>query len=295
MTDIQHAPAPVRSTVVFTINFGMVPVKMRLFAPTEDNKILQKHQYVTVDGEDHEVGLKTYDKVTDELVDKSAIVKKVTVPNPNPVPGEPELLIELGDDEIARVTAGTAVDRGDVSIECFIPLDTIGTRYPVTAWYQARPALRQEKRKSVPDPTADKAFVLLMSAMEKKGVACLIRLALRGAAKYAALTPDGRLHMLNYDSEVREDYPWPTVEVPEAHVEGAISLIDGFGIDIPALPDETGEALTKYVIHKAKTGETIEALPEPEETDDGPEPDYAALLEASVKVVKSAKKAKANA
>jgi non-homologous end joining protein Ku len=276
MDEIKHAPAPKRSTVVFTLNFGMVPVRMRLFAPTEDNKILEKHQYVTVDGEDHEIGLKT-------------------VPNPDPVPGEPELLIELGDDEIARVTAGTAVDRGDVPIECFIPLDAIGTRYPVTAWYQARPALRQEKRKSVPDPTADKAFVLLMSAMEEKGVACLVRLALRGPAKFAAITPDGRLYMLNYDSEVREEYPWPDVEVPEAHIQGAMNLIDGYGIDTPALPDETGEALTKYVINKAKTGETIEALPEPEDAPDKPEPDYLALLEASVQVAKSAKKAKSNA
>lgn len=298
-TEIQHAPAPKRANVAFTINLGMIPVRMRLFSPTEDETGTQRHQYVEVEVKDdkdnvtvesHPVGNRNYDKETGLNVEFGDIIKKVEVPNPYPRPGEADVLIELTDEEIVRVTAGNAVDRGDVPIEAFIPLDTLGTRYHVSKWYQVRPALRQEKRKSVPDPQANKAFVLLMAAMEAKGVAALLRLGIKSAARFAALTPDGRLHMLHFDSEVREDYPWPDETVDQKHIDGAAKLIEGYGIETPALVDENSILLTAYLTQKAKDGTVIDALPEPVETEDEPDLDFAVLLEASAAVVKSAKK-----
>lgn len=299
------APAPKRSTIAFQLNFGMLPVRMRCFAPFQDAaEAVKPHNYVAAQAplfllglcEDitidyHSVGNKNYDKVTGDDVTEG-IIKMVTIDNP--FPGEAEVLVELTDDEKALVTAGHAVDRGDVPIETFVPLDTIGSRYHVKSSHQIRPALRQEKKRSVPDPQADKAFALFMAAMAEKQVGCLIRMGLRGSARYGIITPDGFVHWLYFDAEVREDFPWPDVEVSEANAKAAGGLIDGYGIDIPDLLDESGSALFKYLTEKAQTGKVVEALPEPVEPEVNDDLDFTALLEASVAVVKSAK-AKANA
>lgn len=288
-----HADAPKRSTFAFTVNLGMLPVKVRLFSPTEDNEAIKTHQYfeaevkddqgnITV--EDHEVGIRPYDKVTGLNVDKADIVNKAKVGDE---------LVALTPEEKALVTAGSAVDKGDVPVEGFVPLDQIGSRYHVKSSYQIRPALRQEKKKSVRDPQAEKAFVLFMEAMKAKGVGCLVRLGMRTTARYGIITPDGRMHMLYFDSEVREDFEWPEVEVSDAHVDAACGLIDGYGVDTPDLVDESAAALEAYLKDKANGGEIIEA-PAVSESDDEPDLDFTALLEASISVVKSAK-AKANA
>jgi non-homologous end joining protein Ku len=296
------APAPKRSTIAFQLNFGMLPVRLRCFAPYQDAaEAVKPHQYVPVEVEDddgettieyHPVGNKNYDKITgDDVTD--GIIKMVTLPGTNP--GEPEVLVELTDDEKALVTAGHAVDRGDVPIETFVPLDTIGSRYHVKSSHQVRPALRQEKKKSVPDKNANKAFALFMAAMAEKQVGCLIRMGLRASARYGIITPDGMVHWLHFDAEVREDFPWPDVTVSDGEVKGAGGLIDGYGVDTPDLVDESGKALYEYLAKKADTGEVVEALPEPETSEqDDDDLDFTALLEASVTVVKSAK-AKVNA
>lgn len=289
-----HAPAPKRSTFAFTVNFGMLPVKCRLFSPTEDNEAIKTHQYVEVEVkddegnvtvEDHEVGQRPYDKATGLNINKSDIINKATVG---------DHLVALTPDEKALVTAGSAVDKGDVPIEAFIPLDEIGSRYHVKSSYQIRPALRQEKKRSVADPQAEKAFVLFMEAMKARGVGCLVRLGMRTTARYGVITPDGRMHMLHFDAEVREDFEWPSVEVSDAHIEGACGLIDGYGIDTPDLVDESAAALEKYLTKKAEDGTVIET-PEVSDSEDADDDlDFTALLEASVAVVKSAK-AKADA
>lgn len=297
------APAPKRSTIAFQLNFGMLPVRLRCFAPYQDAaESVQPHNYVEVevtDGdetviESHPVGNLSYDKITGKpLAADQTIVKKVTLPNDTP--GEPDVLVELTDDEKALVTAGHAVDKGDVPIETFVPLDTIGSRYHVKSSHQIRPALRQEKKKSVADPQAEKAFALFMAAMAEKQVGCLIRMGLRAAARYGIITPDGFVHWLYFDAEVREDFAWPDVTVSEANAVAAGGLIDGYGIETPDLNDESGAALYEYLTEKAKTGKIIDALPEPEPVEADDDLDFTALLEASVAVVKSAKQAKVNA
>lgn len=306
------APAPKRSTIAFQLNFGMLPVRLRCFAPYQDAaEAVKPHNYIAVevtddDGEPvldddgnptieyHPVGNKQYDKITGDTV-TDGVIKMVTLDNPYPRPGEPDVLVELTDDEKALVTAGHAVDKGDVPIETFVPLDTIGSRYHVKSSHQIRPALRQENKKSVPDKNANKAFALFMAAMAEKQVGCMIRMGLRAAARYGIITPDGFVHWLHFDAEVREDFPWPDVTVSDAEVKGASGLIDGYGVDTPDLIDESGKALYEYLTNKVKTGETVEALPEPDEVEqDDDDLDFTALLEASVTVVKSAK-AKVNA
>lgn len=303
------APAPKRSTIAFQLNFGMLPVRLRCFAPYQDaEEAVKPHQYVPVQAplsilglsenvtiDYHSVGNKHYDKVTGDDVSSSEIIKMVTLDNPYPRPGAAEVLVELTDDEKALVTAGHAVDRGDVAIETFVPLDTIGSRYHVKSSHQIRPALRQEKKKSVQDPQAEKAFALFMAAMAEKQVGCLIRMGLRASARYGVITPSGFVHWLYFDGEVREDFPWPDVTVSEANAKAAGGLIEGYGIETPDLVDESTKALYEYCITKAKTGEVVEALPEPVEPEKDDDLDFTALLEASVAVVQSAKQAKVTA
>lgn len=241
--DNLHAPAPSRPTATFTVMLGMVPVPIRLFTPTEETELVKRKLFTQ---EGHPVGMPTTDMVTGEKVSRDQCKKMVDVD------GE---FVELTDDEIAQVTAGQAVDKGCVNIETFIPLETIGERYRVSKWYQARPQEREigsgKKKKRQPNPVADKAFVLLLAALKAENVAALVRVGLRSTARYAALTPDGHFHFLHYDGEVREERELPEADVSDAELDMARQLLTNVGVSTPDLFDEAGEAVFAYVTKKA--------------------------------------------
>lgn len=267
-TDVNPA-APSRPTSTFTLMLGMVPVPVRLFTPTQNNVTVERKMF-SPDG--NPVGMPLTDLVTGQRVDKASTVKKVDYN------GE---LIELSDDELASVTAGFAVDKGQVPIETLIPLDAIGLRYRVEKFYQARPQKRQIGKKRVDDPVADKAFNLLLKALAAKNVAALFRVGLRSNARYAALTPDGHIHFLFYDDEVRQQVEFPEAEVSDAELGMASQLLDNIGLSVPVLVNESAALVQDYLSRKA-TG-NVEEFEIAEAPVLDSVPDLTALLAASVK------------
>lgn len=270
------APPPVRATASFTLQWGLVPVKIRLFTAFEDTNPVKRSLYTKAG---NKVGQPKVDTVTGKPVTADEIQTMVEID---------EKLVELTDEEMAEVTSDFDVDRQAVNIT-FVPLDTIGTRYKVEKTYQARSGMTATPKRSVADPQADKAFALLLQSMAKKKVACLFRASLKGPARWAALTPDGSVNFLYYFGEVRAEKEWPDVTISKVEAQQGLDLIDLVGVSTPDLIDERGEALIKFLKGKLKSGKGIE----PKGADGAPVGgvlDLTAALEASLAAAKPAKK-----
>lgn len=255
LTDHRSGKAPSRSNANITVGFGLVSIPLALYSGTDDGAKIKRSQFTT-DG--HPVGNRNYDKATGENYD-GEIVKKVLL--------DPDTAIDLTDEEMQAVTGGP--QSGLCEITTFIPLEAIGTTYVVTAFNQVRPARITRGRQHFDNPAAAKAFVLLCAAMAESKVAGLLKLALRGPARYAALTPDGHLLTLAFADEVRSDLALPEVELSAGEQAMAKQLVGILGVDTPVLSDDAGVKLHEYVAAKAAGGETAkveEYQPEVAET-----------------------------
>lgn len=277
MTDApQYADPPKRATASLNLTWGLVQIPLQLFTATEDTKLIDRHTY-TADG--HPVGQRRYDKTTGVDVVDGDTKMMVTVG---------DKLVELTDDEIVDVTAGTAVDRMRVEIECLIPLADLAVRYETLKIYQARPA---PLGKGVANPAAVKAFRLFIDGLAARSSAALIRFAVRGtAARYAVITPDGLLRTLFYDSEVRAARDIPDVDIPEKERAMADMLMESINVRVPPLVNENGILVADYVTKKAAGAEMVRPVVT-EETAPVSD-DLLAALEASVKAVKPRKPAR---
>lgn len=239
------APPPVRATASFTLQWGLVPVKIRLFTAFEDTNPVKRSLYTKTG---NKVGQPKVDTVTGKPVTGEDIQSMVEIDGK---------LVELTDEEMAEVTSDFDIDRQAVNIT-FVPLDTIGTRYQVEKTYQARSGMTQTPKRAVADPQADKAFALLLQSMAKKKVACLFRASLKGPARWAALTPDGKVNFLYYFGEVRQDKEWPDVTISKVEAAQGLELIDLVGVTTPDLIDERGAALVAFLEKKLKSGKGID-------------------------------------
>jgi DNA end-binding protein Ku len=268
-----QAEAPSRSTGSVTVSWGLVTIPCSIYSAAEDIRVA-RHEF-TNDG--NAVGRRSYDKVTGDNVDAADVIKRATASDGS--------LVDLTDDEIEQATLPV---KGEASIESFIPLSAIGTTYHVASECQIRPAM---VKKAYPTSSA-KAFALLCKSMEDQGLAALVKVAMRGPAKYAAVCPDGRLVFLHFAEEVRAPRPEVTATFTDAELAAAKSLIDAVGTSVPVLNDKATAALQKFVDAKAAAGDSYVApvapAPAAALTDD-----LAAMLEAAVAAAKAAKSAAA--
>ena len=265
MTDAHHAGTiPSRATANLTLGWGLVSIPLSLYAATEEVKA-ERHEY-TLDG--HPVGRQRYDKETGRPVAADQVVKMAT--------SGTGALVELTDDELAALTAGP---RGTADIETFVPLSALadGT-YVIEGYNQVRPARTKTGSRRSENPAAAKAFALLLEAMAANRVAALIKVTLRGPARYAAVLPDGRLALLAWARQVRPALPLPEVELGEAEVKMGRQLVEAVGVSTPVLEDTAGEALARYVDEKA-AGSTPPPAPAEEAA---PVVDLTAALQASL-------------
>lgn len=258
------APAPGRSTASVTLAWGLVTVPLSVYSATQPCTIARKEY--TADG--HPVGRTSVDKETGEVVATDAIVKMA--------PSTSGVLVEVTDQEMAELTAPNA----RCEVVSFIPIDAIGSVYLPDANYQVRP--QRSKTKGSSDLAAQQAFALLFTSMHRRGVAALVRIALRGPAKYAAITPDGRMTTLHYAEGVRETLPMPDVALPAGAEAMADQLIDLVGVDLPSLDDTTGAAVQAFI--DAKAGG---CTPPPTTPNEAPINDVMGALMASIDAAKS--------
>jgi len=264
------APAPSRSTASVTLAWGLVNIPLSVYSATQPVKVARR-EYVKVGDDLHEVGRQPYDKVTGEAI-TGEVVKMA--------PATDGTLVELTDDELSELTAPNA----RCEVVSFIPVDAIGSVYLPDANYQVRP--QRSKAKGTSEVATQQAFALLFTSMARRGVAALVRIALRGPAKYAAITPDGRMTTLHFAEGVRDTLPFPDVALPAGAEAMADQLIDMIGVDLPSLDDTTGAAVQAFIDSKA--GGTT---PPPTVTEAQPAIDVMGALMASIDAAKAVGKA----
>lgn len=231
---------PNRSTKL-TVSWGLLSVPCGVFTAVDSGEGARRHEY-TADGQP--LGQRRYNKDTGDLFDGDP-VKMATASNGRLVP--------LTDDEIAEATGGPS--KGAATIECFVPLDSVGLEYTPVDWHQIRPARLD---RGGPNPGAEKAFALLLAVLADKQVGALIRFGFRGPARYAVILPDGRLVTVAYSSQMRARLPLPDVEIAGQERASARALLDAIGVATPVLVDEGAELLAAYIDAKA-AGTTVVA------------------------------------
>jgi non-homologous end joining protein Ku len=110
--------APTHTTATATLSLGMIAVPIAIYAATDDGLKVRRRQVTGPDA--HEVGSKSYDKVTGDEVASTDIRKVFDTPNG---------AVELTDDEIVSVTAARP---GVAEVVGFLPESVLtdGTYIP---------------------------------------------------------------------------------------------------------------------------------------------------------------------
>lgn len=193
-------------------------------------------------------------------------------------------LVRVDDDELQTLELGR--DKDVAKIVCFMPLSILGTgSYVPESIMQVRP--RKEKGKS--NTGYDKAFAVLLKGMRSRAVFALVEIVAHGKVKYGALMATGRLWLLKYDDEVREDLPLPAFDdVTDDEVRMMGTLIDTATENSPRVLEDVATTLAwNLVERKLAEGDVflqVEGAPQAPATQD-----IMASLQASVEAAKAAR------
>ena len=236
MTITALATAPSRANTTITLSWGLLTIPLSVYTGTEETRVARKEFTRSDNGNpNHEVGRQAYNKHTFEVVDVADVGRFAEA--------DSGAWVELTDDEIAACTS----PRGLAEIVSFVPTKDAG-QYLTQDVKQVRP--KREKGKS--NPAADKAFALLLTAMAKRKVSALIKVAMRGPARYALLDATGNLFLVATHDAVRGPLDLPTTKPTAQELALANVLIDAVGVEAPVLLDDTAHAVKLFVNNKAK-------------------------------------------
>lgn len=238
-------------------------IPVSVFTGTEATRVARS-EFIETEAGDVPVGRSPIRKDTGEVIDTALVVRKAQASN--------GAWVTTTDDDIADATS---LVRGQGTIECFIKATNVG-RYLAEGQAQIRPKVEKGKA----NPAAEKAFALLLKAMKSRKVVALVKVALRGPARYALLSHDGVLTLVLTADAVREHRPMSAVSLSDAEVAMAEALIDAVGIDTPVLLDTNAPLVQAFVDAKSA------GLPVPEAKAAPVMVDVMAALEASIAAAK---------
>jgi DNA end-binding protein Ku len=239
---------PTRAHTSFNIGWGLLSVPVSVYTGTETTRVTRKEfTEVGAPAQWVPVGRSPIRTDTGEVIATEHVVRRAQASN-----GE---WVTLTDDDIADATSAI---RGQGNIEAFIKVTDVG-RYLTEGQAQVRP--KREKGKA--NPAAEKAFALLLRAMKSRKVVALIKVAMRGPARYALLDSEGNLSLILTADAIREARPMENVTVSAAELAMAESLIDAVGIERPVLTDTNAPLVQAWVDSKA-TGVTPTTVAAPD-------------------------------
>jgi non-homologous end joining protein Ku len=244
----------------------MIAIPLSAYTSTEDTKVVRK-EFFNGDAS-IPLGRAVIRKDTGEVVQQSDVTRMAQASNGN--------WVVLTDDEMAAATT-----KGVAEIVAFVPMDEFDA-YLTENLYQVR--VKREKGKI--NVAAEKALSILFSGMRDRKVGALVKLAMRGPARYAILTVEGDLFMVRSADQVRQPLPLSDVAVTAAEAALATALIDAIGIDSPVITDETAPIIQAFVDAKAG-GAPAPVAPVITSAPD----DLLAAFQASIDAAKAAKAA----
>lgn len=256
-----NASAPSRSTGTITLSWGLITIPLSYYSGTEETKVARK-EFVNGSPE-RPAGRQVIDKVLGTAVGPESIKKMAQATS--------GVWVELSDEEIAACT----LPKGLAEIVSFLPNSRKMGYVPEGTYAQ----VRTPKIKGKSNPAQEKAFALLLKAMDEADVTALVKFSLRGPARYGILDTHGDLTVVRTSSEVREALPLPEVTIAPAELSLAAQLIEAVGISVPNIEDDTAEAVQAFVDSKA-VGVAAPVLAPPTAMSD----DIMAMLTASLAV-----------
>jgi len=222
------ASAPGKAMNSITLQWGLISLPLSIYKATEDIAIARKEFYG-----DEPVGRQYIVKRTGDVIEYSDVEKRALASNGT--------WVALTDAEIAQATG----NRERCEVITFIPMSAIGTQYAAEGIDYVRP--KRYKGRSL----CDEPFALLMAAMAQTGTAALLRLALRGPARFAALTSEGTLIYLAPVQALREAPPLPSVAADSKVLAVAVTFIETTGITTPTLSNDNPAKVQDFIDAKA--------------------------------------------
>lgn len=271
----RNAPAPTRSSNSFTIGFGLLNIPVSVYTGTEETQVKRSEFTVAENGEMHAVGRVAYDKVTNAVIE-----------DPNTAVGryaQDEATgkwVLLTDEEIAACT----MPKGVAEIVAFVPLANLHKAYLTIGMAQVR--AKTSGMKEAQKGLAQRTFGLLLAGLRERKVAALVKVALRGPARFAAITPEGDLLWLIASDGIRQSKDLGVNTYTEQEMALVGNLIDAIGKGTPVITDDTADKVRAYVATKAaQDGMTVPVA----EAEAPLQDDLFAALSASIDMAKASK------
>jgi non-homologous end joining protein Ku len=259
------ATPPVRATTSLTISVQMLNIPVSLYTGSEETRVARK-EFLATDTT-IPVGRSPIRKDTGDVIDVGDVVRMAQASNGD--------WVTLTDDEIAACTA----PKGVAEVVTFVPVKDFAQYLPEKL-YQVRP----KREKGKPNVAAERAFGLLLAGMKARKVGALLKLAMRGPARYAILTTDGDLIMVLTADAVRRPCPLDAWVPTKQEVAMVTSFIDAVGVDAPVITDDTAPVVQAYVDSKASGAPIKSQAAAPAVTDN-----LMAALQASIDAAKKGK------
>lgn len=236
----RKALSPTRSHNSFTIGFGPLNLTVSVLTGTESTAVARS-EFITVDGELHPVGRCSYDKVTGEVLPDGVSAHRYAFD------ADTASWVLLQDYEIEECT----MPKKLAEVITFVPLNKLSANYLTIGLAQVR--AKTSGLKGAQRDYAERAFDLFLTGLAKKKVAALVKVALRGPAQFAAITPEGDLLWLQPSDGIRQPAVRPTFNHDGRETDLMLSLIGTIGTGTPVLLDDTAQKVTEYVARKAKS------------------------------------------
>lgn len=246
------ANPPSRSSGTIPLNIGLITIHLALYSGCEDSAT-RRSSYVEVEVPDatnasktikvlHPVGMKNYDKITGNDVEKSDIIKCCE--------SSDGTLVPVTDEELQQFLS----ENGTTEFVGFLDRDQYLANYVPEKKYQVRPAkLKIAGKSQKGESPFAKPYALILDAMRTENKVALVKFTQRGTPKFFALLPDGSLVSLLFDEEVRADLPLPVVEFSNDEKKLAGQLLKKLTLkDAPVLSDESSTKVQEFVEEKAK-------------------------------------------
>jgi non-homologous end joining protein Ku len=259
MSHSATAKAPNRSSNSITLAFGgLINIPLSVFSGTEETRVARRE---FVRDTEVQVGRANIRKDDGHIIDVENVVRKAQATN--------GVWVEFNDAEVAAATS----PKGLAEVVCFVPVKSAG-QYLAEDVVQLRP----KSTKGKVDPNAAKSYALFLAVLRKLRAHALIKLALRGPARYGLLTADGDLIFVYTADAIRQPRELDEFKFSAKELNLGVALAESIGIDAPVLSDDTAEAVQKAVDIKA-AGKPAPTPSEPV----GTVGDLEALLRASIK------------
>lgn len=311
-----------RATDNVTLVHGMVNIPLTLYSGTVKTKTVERHRYLSVpvmeEVQAEENGKPAFeaDGTTPKMIqvqktvevekddgtkEQVPVFKEVNVGNGYTNKETGELLDE---NEKAQVQNKVETEYGPVyvedhEIETLFTLEpktlTVTAFQPITLFtrgeYIPRDVLHTEPSKVTKKRSerVDKLATTFFEAMREEGVMAVCELITRGVPKPCVLMPDGRLWILYYTEQTREQRELPEVEVNPAEV-GMMRQLIGMALETDTLDiaNVRDPLIQAFAEEKAAAGD----FGKPEDTTrvvevQEPSTDLMAMLQASVDAAKA--------